>query len=137
MFPAKGLPPLAMRLVLAYSFYTPAMKKLENIDGIAMWFGKMGIPAPTLNAYLTTFTEALGVILLVLELGTRYIAFPLIITMLVAIFMVHWDNGFLAAKNGFQIPFYFIITLLTLLINGSGKISLDHLIGKKLKQIEK
>jgi putative oxidoreductase len=129
----KDIPLLLLRLVLAYGFYTPAMKKLGNIDGIIKWFEKMEIPAPALNAYLATFTEVLGVILLVLGLGTRYIAIPLIITMLVAIFTVHLDNGFLAAKNGFQIPFYFIIMLITLLINGSGKISLDYLIGKKIK----
>lgn len=91
----------------------------------------MGLPAPALNAYMATTVEALGVVLLVLGLGTRIIAIPLIIKMFVAIFTVHWKNGFAAGDNGFQIPFYFVIMLFTLLVNGSGKFSIDYFIRKK------
>ena len=92
---------VAIRLVLAYGFYTPAMMKLSDIHAIADWFAEMGLPAPLLNAYLATGTELAGVILLPLGLGTRFIAIPLIITMIVAIATVHWANGFEAGNNGF------------------------------------
>jgi putative oxidoreductase len=127
----KDLPLLFTRLVLAYGFYNPAMMKLKDITSIAEWFGSIGIPFPTLNAYLATGTEVLGVILLTLGLFTRLISIPLIITMIVAIVTVHGENGFEAGENGFEIPLYYIIMLFTLVVYGSGKISLDHVLAKR------
>ncbi|MCD6090719.1 MAG: DoxX family protein [Bacteroidales bacterium] len=125
------LPSLFFRLILAYGFYTPAMMKWGNIGGIAEWFGGMGIPFPTLNAYLAASTEMAAVILLPLGLATRFISIPLMVTMLVAIITVHLGNGFEAGNNGFEIPFYYLLMLFALVVNGGGKISLDHLISKK------
>ncbi|NBC83430.1 MAG: DoxX family membrane protein [Bacteroidetes bacterium] len=122
---------LLLRLTLAYGFYNPAMRKLGNLEGIASWFESMNYPLPTLNAYLATATESLGVILLLLGLGTRIISIPLIIVMFVAIFTVHIGNGFAAGDNGFEIPLYYLIMLFTLIVFGAGKISIDYLIDKK------
>ena len=127
----KDLPLLFMRLILAVGFYGPAMMKLKNIDNIIEWFGSIGIPMPALNAYLATGTETLGFVLLFLGLGTRIIAIPLIITMIVAIVTVHLGHGFEAGNNGFEIPVYYMIMLFTLVVYGSGKISLDHLLNKQ------
>ncbi len=129
----KSLPLLLMRLILAYGFFGPAKMKLGNINGIISWFESINIPLPALNAYLATGTEALGVVLLALGLGTRLISIPLIITMIVAIVTVHLGNGFEASNNGFEIPLYYMIMLITLLIYGSGKFSMDHLLHKKHK----
>ena len=92
----------------------------------------MGLPFPTLNAYMATATEVIGVACLILGLGIRYITIPLIITMLVAIKTVHWENGFSAGENGFEIPFYYIVFLITLLVLGGGKFSIDRFIEKKV-----
>ncbi|MDQ1097068.1 MULTISPECIES: HvfX family Cu-binding RiPP maturation protein [Chryseobacterium] len=122
---------LFIRLILAYGFLNPAMMKLQDIDSIAEWFQSINIPMPVLSAYLATSTEVLGVILLTLGLFTRFIGIPLIITMIVAIFSVHLENGFEAGNNGIEIPLYYIVMLLVLLANGSGKISVDHLLEMK------
>ncbi len=129
----KSIPLFLMRIALAYGFYVPATKKWADINSIADWFAGIGIPAPHLNAYLAAGTEAAGVVLLALGLGTRMIAIPLIIIMMVAIKTVHWTNGFEAGENGFEIPLYYIIMLLTLLVFGAGKFSLDHMIGRRAK----
>lgn len=130
----KDLPLLFLRLILAYGFYEPAKNKWADINAIAEWFQGMGIFAPKLNAYLAATTEMAGVFMLALGIGTRLISFPLIITMLVAIKTVHWANGFPAGDNGYEIPLYYILMLLTLLCFGSGKISLDHFVKKYLKK---
>lgn len=122
------VPQLLIRLILAYGFYKPAMAKLDSIENIAAWFSELGIPLPTLNAYLATFTEVSGFILLALGLGVRYITIPLMVTMLVAIGFVHAPNGFEASDNGFEIPFYYLVMLLTLFVHGAGSVSLDHLL---------
>ena len=127
----KDIPLLAIRLVLAYGFYEPAMKKLNNIDAIIKWFESMELPMPALNAYMATATESIGVLLLVLGFGVRIISLPLIITMLVAIKTVHFANGFAAGENGYEIPFYYIIMLFTLLIYGGGNIGIDYFLRKK------
>lgn len=127
----QDVPLLAIRLALAYGFYEPAMKKLQDIHAIGDWFASLNISAPYFQAYLATGTEILGVILLTLGLFTRIISFPLIITMIVAIVTVHWENGFSSGDNGFEIPLYYIIMLITLICFGSGRISLDHLLFRK------
>jgi len=124
---------LAVRLVLAYGFYNPAIMKWQNIESIKEWFGQLGIPFPGLNAYLSASTEMAGVILLTLGLANRIISIPLIFVMIVAIVTVHIGNGFEAGNNGFEIPIYYILLLLVILIDGAGKYSLDYLIQFKLK----
>lgn len=127
------IPALLFRLILAYGFYEPAMMKLNDIHAIGEWFEGLGVPAPYFQAYLATFTECLGVVLLILGLGTRIITIPLIITMLVAIKTVHGANGFPAGDNGYEIPLYYILMLLSLLFTGSGKISVDYLLSRKFE----
>jgi len=122
---------LLARLTIAYGFYDPAMKKWQGIDNVAGWFGSMGIPFPTLNAYLAATTETFGVVLLTLGLFTRLISIPLIVVMLVAIFLVHFQHGFSAGDNGFEIPLYYMLFLMMFTSFGAGKISLDNLFFKK------
>jgi putative oxidoreductase len=124
----KSISLLSGRLVVAYGFYTPAMIKWENIDGVVMFFTNLGIPFPTINAYMAATTEMLGVVLLTLGFMARLISIPLIVIMVVAITTVHLGNGFSADDGGFEIPLYYMIFLLIFLSSGAGKISLDRII---------
>lgn len=119
---------LFARLTLAYGFYEPAMMKWSDIHAVAEWFGSMGIPLPTLNAYLAASTEISGVVLLTLGLFTRAISIPLIVVMIVAIITVHLPNGFSSGNNGFEIPLYYMLFLLIFLSHGAGRFSLDRLV---------
>ncbi len=122
---------LFARLAVAYGFYEPAMLKWSDIDATAQWFASMHYPFPLLNAYAAATTEITGVVLLTLGLCTRLIAIPLIVVMIVAIATVHLPHGFCAGDNGFEIPLYYMLFLLTFLSHGAGKISLDYLVCKK------
>ncbi|HHD75763.1 MAG TPA: DoxX family protein [Campylobacterales bacterium] len=124
---------LLARLVVAYGFYEPAMNKWKDIDAVAQWFGSMGIPLPTLNAYMAATTELLGVVLLTLGLFTRLISIPLMVVMFVAIVTVHLAHGFSAGDNGFEIPLYYMLFLFIFTAHGVGKYSLDYLIFGKDK----
>tara|TARA_R110002072_G_scaffold86030_2_gene194295 strand:+ start:4307 stop:4897 length:591 start_codon:yes stop_codon:yes gene_type:complete len=92
-----GLAPLALRLYLVPVFWMAGTRKIASMDSTIDWFGNpdwgLGLPFPTVMAYLAAYTEAIGALLLLLGLATRWISIPLIITMLVAIFAVHWDYG--------------------------------------------
>ena len=123
---------LAIRLVLAYGFFGPAMMKWRNMSDIAEWFGSMGIPMPALNAYLAASTEMAIVVLLPLGLLTRFITIPGIVTMIVAIVTVHLGNGFEASANGYEIPLYYMLMLFLLFSHGAGKFSVDKLLQERL-----
>jgi len=125
---AKSLSLLFARLAVAYGFYEPAMMKWADISSVAEWFGSIGIPFPTLNAYMAASTELIGVVLLTLGFLTRFISLPLIIIMIVAIVTVHLPNGFSAGENGFEIPLYYMLFLFMFFANGAGSFSLDRII---------
>lgn len=94
------LGPLAFRIYLIPVFWMAGTNKLMHIENTIAWFGNpdwgLGLPLPGLLAYLATFTEIIGAILLLIGLGVRWISIPLMIVMLVAIFSVHWANGWFA-----------------------------------------
>lgn len=94
------LAPLFIRLFLAPVFISAGLTKVAAFDSTVSWFGNtewgLGFPLPWLMAFLATASELAGGFLLLFGLATRYIAIPLMITMLVAIFSVHWDNGWFA-----------------------------------------
>ena len=122
---------LLFRIILVIGFYGPAMMKVKNLEGVAEWFGSMSYPFPMVSAVLAMTTEVLGIILLTLGLGSRVIALPMMFMMVVAIFTTHISNGFAAGDNGFEIPLYYILMLLALVVFGSGKYSLDHLLSRR------
>ncbi len=94
------LAPLALRLFLVPVFWVSGMTKLANINDVAQWFGQgLGLPFPTVMAYLATFTELAGAICLAVGLGVRFIVVPLIVVMLVAVFTVHIDHGWAAIAS--------------------------------------
>ncbi len=124
----QSLALLLARVAVAYGFYEPAMQKWSDIDSVATWFGSIGIPLPTLNAYMAATTEIVGVILLTLGLFTRLISIPLMVVMVVAIVTVHLAHGFSAGDNGFEIPLYYMLFLGIFASFGAGKFSLDYLL---------
>jgi putative oxidoreductase len=97
---ADFLPMLLLRVYLAPIFWMAGWNKLTHFTDTVEWFGDaqwgLGLPFPTLLAGLATATELVGAVLLLLGLGVRLIAVPLMVTMLVAMLSVHWDNGWLA-----------------------------------------
>lgn len=98
-----ALAPLALRLYLFFPFWMAGTNKWLGFENTVAWFGNadwgLGLPAPMVLAFLATWTEILGAIFLLLGFATRYITIPLMVTMLVAIFTVHWGNGWSAIAD--------------------------------------
>lgn len=97
------LGPLALRLYLAPVFFMAGYGKYTDFENTAAWFGNpewgLGLPFPNLMTALAMSTELAGALMLVLGFGVRWISIPLMVTMLVAIFMVHWTNGWQAVAD--------------------------------------
>ena len=98
------LAPLLLRLYLAPVFWMAGTHKLMAMEDTIAWFGNpdwgLGLPFPALMAWAAALTEAIGAVLLLAGLGVRWIAVPLMVTMLVAIVAVHWDAGWYAIAQG-------------------------------------
>lgn len=108
-----GIPLLLLRLFLAPIFIIAGYSKLQmSSEGvgffaglapdpsIVQWFGNadwgLGLPAPTLMAFLVAWAEFFGGWLLLLGAATRLVSIPLLFTMFVAAATAHWDNGWFA-----------------------------------------
>jgi putative oxidoreductase len=75
---------LAVRLYWGWQLMQTGWGKLTDIGKVVNFFASLGIPAPALNAYFISTLEFGGGLLLILGLGSRLIALPLAIDMLVA-----------------------------------------------------
>ena len=97
------LAPLLLRVYLAPVMIQAGWNKLDGWENTVSWFGNadwgLGLPMPALMAALAVGAELIGGIMLLIGLGTRIVAIPLMVTMLVAIFAVHWENGWLAISD--------------------------------------
>lgn len=101
--PLDFFAPLLLRLYLAPVFWMAGMNKLNAFESTAQWFGNpdwgLGLPFPYLMAALATGAEVLGALALLFGLLVRWATIPLMITMLVAVFSVHWKNGWQAIAD--------------------------------------
>lgn len=97
---ADFLAPLLLRAYLVPVFWMAGISKFNDFDATVEWFGNpewgLGLPFPALLAFLAAGSELAGSVLLALGLGVRLITVPLMATMIVAIFTVHIEHGWLA-----------------------------------------
>jgi uncharacterized membrane protein YphA (DoxX/SURF4 family) len=97
------LGPLLLRLYLVPIFWMAGTHKLADMEATIAWFGNpdwgLGLPFPTLLAWAAALTETGGALLLLFGFAVRWISIPLMITMLVAVFSVHWEFGWQAIAD--------------------------------------
>lgn len=97
-------------------------KKLENFSEIAPDFMQfMGLSGP-ISLALAIFAELICSVFLILGLGTRFIAVPLAITMMMAAFVAHAGDPFSKKEHAVM----FLLTYVVILIAGPGKYSADQ-----------
>lgn len=121
---------LILRVGTAFLMLTHGIPKLAMLFGS----GEIAFADPIglgmeISLTLVVFAEVICSILILLGLGTRVAAIPLIINMFVAFFIVH-------AQDPFQIKELALIYLLifsVLLITGGGKYALDYYLLKRNK----
>ena len=127
---------LAIRLYWGWQFMQTGWGKLSNIHKVVGFFTQLGIPAPAINAWFVSGLEFAGGLMLILGLGSRLVALPLVIDMIVAYItadrealfsIVSSPDKFMAAA-----PFTFLVASLIILIFGPGKASVDALLAGRL-----
>lgn len=121
-----------LRIVTGLTFAAHGAQKLfgwfggYGLEGVAQWMESIGITPGYLMAALAGSAEFFGGLALVVGLLVRPAAVSLLIAMLVAIFSVHWINGFFMSANGYEYAMILALISATLVIEGAGKLSLDR-----------
>jgi putative oxidoreductase len=134
---------LFVRVYWGWQFAQTGWGKLGDINKVINFFTTLGIPAPALNAWFVSGLELVGGIILLLGLGSRLIALPLSIDMIVAYITADREalGSILSAPDKFYAaaPYTFLMASLIVLIFGPGKFSADAILtgsfrGKALKE---
>src|SRR5277367_4043560 len=129
---------LAVRLYWGWQFAQTGWAKLSDLGKVTGFFTQLGIPAPALNALFVSGLEFVGGLLLIAGLGSRLIAVPLVIDMIVAYITADREALFslLSDPDKFTAaaPFTFLVASLVVLIFGAGWFSLDALVGSRRKE---
>ena len=132
------LPQLGLRLLLAYEFWESGVEKFKGENWFADIQDKFPFPfniVPVdVSWTLSTWSELLGAVALVVGLGTRFFSVSLAILTLVAWISVHAGLGYNVCQNGFKLPLIFLIMFLPLILSGPGKLSADHWLWPRLRK---
>lgn len=122
---------LILRIGLGGMMLVHGLPKLEMLmaGGEIQFPGILGM-SPALSLFLAVFAEFFCSILLILGLATRFATIPLIITMLVAVFVIHANDPFANQELGL----HYLLGYIVLLILGGGKFSIDAML---IKNVEK
>jgi putative oxidoreductase len=118
--------PLVARITLGVLFVGTGWGKLHSLDKLTEFFIELGIPAPGLHAPLVACTEFFCGGLLLLGLGSRLAALPLLVTMLVAIVTAQRAEIHGLGDLFGLVEWTYSALLLWVALAGPGRLSLDH-----------
>lgn len=118
---------LVLRLVLGAVMIAHGSRKVfGGLHHHVQFVSSLGLPGWL--AYLSALAEFGGGILLVIGLCTRCAALAVLIDLVVAIWKVHWKNGF-TATGGYEFPLALSAIAFALIFFSAGPISLDGIRG--------
>jgi len=126
-----GLAALLLRIALGIMFYAHAWLKIKVYTpaGAVKYFESLGLPG--FVAYLTMAAEIVGGTLLILGVGTRWVALALVPLILGTIVLVHGKKGWLFSNpdGGWEYPAFWIVGLVALALLGDGAAALGPRLG--------
>jgi putative oxidoreductase len=128
----RWLSPAIARLTVGLVFLQSGWGKLHALGQVTDYFTKLGLPMPALQARFASGTEFVCGGLLLLGLATRFAAVPLVVVMAVAIRTALWDQVDGVGSLVGLTEFAYVALLLWLATDGSGPLSLDWLLGRRL-----
>ena len=116
---------LLTRVAIAVLMLVHGIPKMGMLfSGDTVLFPSVFGLTPALSLSLTVFAEVICSIFILVGFGTRLAVLPLIVTMLVAVFVIHGNDPF----SNRELGLHYLVTYLVLLITGSGKYSFDYLL---------
>ena len=136
----NSLTSMPLRLIAGVIFSAHGAQKLfawfggYGLDGTGQWMDSIGLSPGFIMALLAGSAEFFGGLLLIVGFLTRPTSFVLAITMIVAIFSVHINNGLFMSNNGYEFGLALLAITLALLVQGAGRYSVDSILFQKLSK---
>ncbi|OKY27378.1 DoxX family protein [Thalassotalea sp. PP2-459] len=133
-----GYSTLALRIPIGIIFIAHGAQKLfgwfggYGLEGTGGWMESIGLSPGYLMALLAGSGEFFGGAFILFGLLTRPAAVALSVTMVVAIFAVHFENGLFMSNNGYEFGLALLAASVSLAFSGAGKLALDNLLNKAL-----
>lgn len=137
--------PLFLRLIIGFGFMAHGWAKItRGTAGFEKLLLQTSVPFPHLNAAIVPYLELAGGFAILCGAFIIIVAVPLIVIMLVAMFTIHINYGFSSVKTigltaegpkfgppGYEISLLYVAGLISLMLTGAGKFSVDYLIKRK------
>ncbi len=123
---------LVARLTLGVLFVSTGWGKVHNLEKVTAFFAELHIPAPAFNAVLASTTELVCGALLVLGVASRLAALPLVVTMVVALVTAKAGDIHGLPDLFGEVEWTYLVLLLVVAVFGGGRLSLDHVIAKRV-----
>ena len=129
-----------LRLIVGYAFIAHGMAKwLRGPESFGRLLHAIGVPYPTMMAWMVTMLEVFGGLAILLGLFVALASIPLIASMLVAMFTLQVHYGFSAVRTigltatgpvfgppGYEINLLYIAALIVLALLGPGALSVQR-----------
>ena len=106
-------------------------KVFGGIEGTTKFFASVGLEPALILAWYIGLLELVGGICVAIGLLTRFFSAQIIGVLFVATFFVHFQNGFLWVKGGYEYPLFWMVVMMAITIKGGEKLSLDNLMAKE------
>lgn len=97
-----------------------------GLEGTGQWLASVGLAPGYLMALLAGSAEFFGGLGLILGLFTRVAAFVSALTMFIALFWVHWGNGFFLDQHGIEYALALSSATASLIFMGGGRFAIDN-----------
>ena len=131
---------LPLRLIIGCGFMVHGWAKWSRgPEGFGKLLHQIGVPVPEFTARAVTLLELVGGLAILAGAFVAVVSLPLMMSMLVAMFKVHWQYGFSSVNTigltkagplfgppGYEISHLYIVGLLALILCDSGPLSVDR-----------
>jgi putative oxidoreductase len=131
--------PVPLRLIVGYGFAAHGFAKIaRGPEHFIAILHAIGVPAPALMGWMTILFEILGGLAVLVGAFVTFFSIPMAAILLVAIFTVHWPNGFSSIKllsvtpagaqfgqPGYETDLLYLACLAALVLGGSGPFAMD------------
>ena len=127
------------RLIIGYGFMAHGWAKWSRgPEKFGVLLHQIGVPFPGFTAWVVTLLELFGGVAILAGILVTLVSIPLLISMLVAMFTVHWKHGFSSINTvglteagpvfgppGYEVNLLYIAGLLVLALNHPAPLSVD------------
>src|SRR5262252_1493404 len=140
--------PIPLRLIVGYGFVAHGFAKLSRgPETFAVVLHTLGVPSPSLLAWLTTLVELIGGFCILIGAFVPIVSLPMAVVLLTALFTIHLPYGFFSVKLvqvsengtkfgtvGYEIILLYLAGLTTLVLGGAGSLSIDEWRSRKSRR---